>query len=120
MEDTPIILKHYSVNLSVDTMDSSDDSSILSEEELELELELEQPSKLQNEGPALEEPSDLQNNKPQPSKTVRKREIDATEFERFQLCTHSQSHPKETQRQLSQWFYTTFKKEINQSTVSRM
>ena len=51
---------------------------------------------------------------------IRKREVDATEFERLQLCLHAQAHPKATQHELSTWFSTKFKKQINQSTVSRM
>ena len=53
------------------------------------------------------------------SKNIRKREVDATEFERLQLHAHSQTHPKATQLELSNWFSTKFNKQINQSTVSR-
>ena len=51
--------------------------------------------------------------------TIRKRDIDATDFERLQLYGYSQKHSKATQKELSQWFYNKFKKQINQSTVSR-
>ena len=45
------------------------------------------------------------------SKYMRKREVDATEFERLQ------THPKATQLELSHSFYTKFNKQINQSTA---
>ena len=51
---------------------------------------------------------------------IRKRDVDATDSERLQLYAYSQKHSKATQKELSQWFYTKFKKQINQSTVSRM
>lgn len=77
------------------------DPSVLSEVELELELELEKSIDRKHIH-------------------VRKREVDATESERFQLYAYSQIHPQATQLELSRWFHATFKKEINQSTVSRM
>ena len=48
----------------------------------------------------------------------RKREVNATESERYQLYAYSQAHSKATQHELSNWFSTKFKKQINQSTVS--
>ena len=54
---------------------------------------------------------------PGESKYMRKREVDATEFERLQLHAHSQTHPKATQLELSHWFCTKFNKQINQSTA---
>ena len=45
------------------------------------------------------------------SKNIRKREVDATEFERLQ------THPKATQLELTYSFYTKFNKQINQSTA---
>lgn len=51
---------------------------------------------------------------------IRKREVDPTDFERLQLFWYSQKHSKATQKELSLWFQTKFKKQINQSTVSRM
>ena len=54
---------------------------------------------------------------PGESKYMRKREVDAREFERLQLHAHSQTHPKATQLELSHWFYTKFNKQINQSTA---
>ena len=56
----------------------------------------------------------------QQANRIRKREVDATESERFQLCAYSQTHPKATQHELFNWFSTKFKKQINQSTVSRI
>ncbi|RPB29934.1 hypothetical protein L211DRAFT_52695 [Terfezia boudieri ATCC MYA-4762] len=53
-------------------------------------------------------------------KSLRRREVDPTDSERFQLFSYSQGHSKATQRELAQWFNVKFKKEINQSTVSRM
>ena len=54
---------------------------------------------------------------PGESKYMRKREVDATEFERLQLHVHSQTHSKATQLEPSHWFYTKFNKQINQSTA---
>ena len=54
---------------------------------------------------------------PGESKYMRKREVDATGFERLQLHAPSQTHPKATQLELSHWFYTKFNKQINQSTA---
>ena len=51
---------------------------------------------------------------------TRNREVDATESERLQLLAYSKAHSKATQHELSQWFSNKFKKQINQSTVSRM
>ena len=56
---------------------------------------------------------------PLPPTCLRKRETDATESERYQLCAYSKTHSKATQQELSRWFYMKFKKHINQSTVSR-
>jgi len=53
------------------------------------------------------------------SKAARHREFDATESVRFQLYSQAEANPKATQ-QLAQWFNDMFKKQIKQSTVSRM
>ena len=51
---------------------------------------------------------------------IRKQVVDPTDFKRLQLFWYSQKHSKATQKDLSLWFHTKFKKHINQSTVSRM
>ncbi|KAF8426726.1 hypothetical protein EV426DRAFT_641112 [Tirmania nivea] len=53
-------------------------------------------------------------------KSHRCREVDATDSERFQLFSHAEGHSKATQQELAQWFNVKFKKQINQSTVSRI
>ncbi|KAF8415563.1 hypothetical protein EV426DRAFT_629643 [Tirmania nivea] len=65
------------------------------------------------------EPSLLEEPRVDP-KSLRRREVDPTDSERFQLFSYAQGHPKATQRELAQWFNVKFKKEINQSTVSRI
>jgi len=52
------------------------------------------------------------------SKATQHREVDATK-ERFQLYHQAEANPNATQQQLAQWFNDKFKKQINQSTVSR-
>ena len=54
------------------------------------------------------------------TKRIPRREVDTTEQERIQLFHYSQKHPKSTQRDLVQWFATSFNKQINQSTISHM
>ena len=49
----------------------------------------------------------------QPHDPIRKRDVDPTDSERLQLYWYSQKHSKETQKELSLWFYTKFKKQIN-------
>ena len=47
----------------------------------------------------------------------RKRDVDPTDSERLQLYWYSQKHSKATQKELSLWFYTKFKKQ-NQLQLS--
>ena len=58
-----------------------------------------------SEEPNVQQPSE--------SKYMRKRDVDAAEFERLQPHAHSQTHSKATQLELSHWFYTKFNKQIN-------
>ena len=50
-----------------------------------------------------------------PHDPFRKRDVDPTDSESLQLCWYSQKHSKATQKELSLWFYTKFKKQINYS-----
>ena len=78
-----------------------------------------QPTELEDTEPQLTElhQAELQEFEGNYTTRIRKREVDATEFERLQLCLHAQAHPKATEHELSNWFSTKFKKQINQSTV---
>ena len=51
----------------------------------------------------------------QPHDSIRKRDVDPTDSERLQLYWYSQKHSKATQKELSLWFYTKFKKQSNYS-----
>jgi len=54
------------------------------------------------------------------SKAARHQEVNATESECFQLYSQAEANPKATQQQLAQWFNDKFKKQTNQSTISRI
>ena len=51
----------------------------------------------------------------QPHDSIRKRDVDPTDSERLQLYWYSQNHSKATQKELSLWFYTKFKKQSKYS-----